>query len=121
MLHAQTLLAYIFQTMLLSVVATEFSEEFHLAICTPEKGLDELEGSGLSNSKSIFNNGGNYSHPGFPWVSNYTAAVAKSNVTSSKSSFMEDTVLGKVDEKLLLSHFSLQIWDKKQRVKVFSE
>lgn len=47
-----------------------FSEEFHLAIRSPEQGLDELEGSGRSNSKFIFNNGGNYSHPEFLWISN---------------------------------------------------
>lgn len=44
-------------------VAAEFCEELHLATCTPGNGLDELERSGLSNSKFIFNNGGNYSHP----------------------------------------------------------
>lgn len=41
------------------LVATEFNEELHLSL---GKGLDELE-NGLSHSKPIFNNGGNYSHP----------------------------------------------------------
>lgn len=49
--------------LLSSVVASEFSEELHVAICTPEKGLDELGRSCLSNSKSIFYNGGNYNPP----------------------------------------------------------
>lgn len=45
-----TILAYIFPIVLLSVSPTEFSEEFHLAKRTPEKALNKLEGSGLSNS-----------------------------------------------------------------------
>lgn len=49
--------------MISSAAATEFSEELLLGICTPGKGLDELEASALKNTKSIFNNVGNYSHP----------------------------------------------------------
>lgn len=60
--HPQTLLTNTFQIMLSSAVATEFSEELHLATCTPRKRLYELERSGLSTSKSIFDNGGNYRH-----------------------------------------------------------